>query len=164
MDAWESQLVEPALVADLGALDADTAAAIGRWGEALVAKSLRYTLPQTPVTWENEEEEKGLPWDIVLGDLHAQGGGHFIEVKTTVGDSGTAFEMSLAELDCARQKRVDVLLNHPVRPRPARQPRLGIIDRGAAVGSVAPRAHIESGIQVVGENDVDTARLTARAS
>ena len=105
VDAWENQpIITPALITDMGMPGADTITAIGRWGEALVIKALEHSLPRTPVLWENAEGEKGLPWDIVLGDPSTLDGGHFIEVKTTVAEELAAFEMSLSELDCARQK------------------------------------------------------------
>ena len=80
----------------------------GRWGEELVARQLKATLKSAVVTWVNEEEERGLPYDIVIvepnDDATSGYRESFIEVKATTSADKALFEVSMAELDFARQQ------------------------------------------------------------
>ncbi|KAL1527865.1 hypothetical protein AB1Y20_009241 [Prymnesium parvum] len=85
--------------------------ATGRWGEQLVALHLQSTLISADVVWVNEIEEQGLPYDVKIVERsqdvaatvpHAEKV-HYVEVKATTSSSKPLFEMSLAEIDFARE-------------------------------------------------------------
>ena len=73
----------------------------GRWGERFVFEHLRLSLPAARVEWINADTETGLPYDLTISSVGAER--VFVEVKTSSARSKPFFEVSLAELDCARQ-------------------------------------------------------------
>ena len=85
---------------DLPLLSDQDTAAIGRWGEELVAK--HFASAGTPCEWVNEEAESGLPFDIRL-QLETQT--VYVEVKSTVSTSRHVFPISGQELSCAQDNR-----------------------------------------------------------
>jgi len=105
VDAWEALCVQPAVVKDL--LSSSSAQqGTGRWGEKLVASHLKATLESADVAWMNEEEESGLPYDILVTEHCAAQGfsrDSYVEVKATTSSDKPLFEMSVAELDFARK-------------------------------------------------------------
>jgi len=111
--AWESLIVQPALIEQINlAHETNSQVATGRWGEQLVALHLQSTLISADVVWVNEIEEQGLPYDVKIVERsqdvaatvpHAEKV-HYVEVKATTSSSKPLFEMSLAEIDFARER------------------------------------------------------------
>ena len=103
---WQSSVASPLRVAALGPVDESDTTEVGRWGERLVYMELQHAhaiaQSEMAVTWVNQDEEAGLPYDLVVT---APGGqvDCYIEVKTTVAQEKPIFDVSLAELDCARR-------------------------------------------------------------
>jgi hypothetical protein len=105
VDAWETLCVQPTVVAMADASSVERQMSTGRWGEQLVAWHLRKTLASAEVTWVNEEEERGLPYDIIVTELGGAIGSRndsYVEVKATSSADKPLFEMSVAELEFAR--------------------------------------------------------------
>jgi hypothetical protein len=91
------------MIATLGASSACDS--IGRWGEQLVSMVLERNLPSVSVHWLNAGQEQGLPYDIEVCERGRPDKPlFFVEVKTTSSLTKPLFELSLAELDFARQK------------------------------------------------------------
>jgi hypothetical protein len=74
----------------------------GRWGEQLVARHLRETLASAKVDWVNEEEERGLPYDIIVTEHGGASGKTYVEVKATTSADKPLFEISFAEVGFAQ--------------------------------------------------------------
>ena len=106
---------------DIGALtvpeglapnEGDSKAEEGRWGEQLVYSYLVQSARHDPriisVTWINEDQETGDPYDIVVttGSLQypREVSTIYIEVKSTVSDTKNFFEMSLQQIHFACDK------------------------------------------------------------
>ena len=106
VDAWETLCVQPTIVQAMAvASSVERQMSTGHWGEQLVARHLRKTLASAMVTWVNEEEERGLPYDIVVTELGGAIGSRndsYVEVKATSSADKPLFEMSIAELEFAR--------------------------------------------------------------
>ena len=97
--------MQPTVVAMADASSVERQMSTGRWGEQLVAWHLRETLASAEVTWVNEEEERGLPYDIIVTELGGAIGSRndsYVEVKATSSADKPLFEMSIAELEFAR--------------------------------------------------------------
>lgn len=75
---------------------------IGRWGENCVYTLLKSSEVNKEVTWVNERQESGLPYDIVI---KADNEEKFIEVKSTSTAEKHILEISSKEIMCAFQKR-----------------------------------------------------------
>ncbi len=133
------------------AADAAAAAAqaIGRWGEAYVAALLARERPGARVRWLNEAAETGQPYDICVGDASLADADvaaaaadaadeALVEVKTTVrADAAARFEMSLGELECARQARGGYAVYRVVAAPGARVRILRLRDPAAALAAGA---------------------------
>ena len=106
VDAWETLCVQPTIVQAMAvASSVERQMSTGHWGEQLVARHLRKTLASAEVTWVNEEEERGLPYDIIVTELGGAIGSRndsYVEVKATSSADKPLFEMSIAELEFAR--------------------------------------------------------------
>jgi hypothetical protein len=106
VDAWETLCVQPTVVqAMTDASSVERRMSTGHWGEQLVAWHLRETLASAEVTWVNEEEERGLPYDIIVTELGGAIGSRndsYVEVKATSSADKPLFEMSVKELEFAR--------------------------------------------------------------
>ena len=75
--AWERHEVPASALAAVGSIDEEGAHAVGRWGESLLFMTLREL--GEPVTWVNEAQEQGLPFDLILEHSPPA----YIEVKST---------------------------------------------------------------------------------
>jgi len=107
VDAWEALDVQPAVVEGLLSSSSAEQQSTGRWGEKFVASLLRTTLASAEVTWVNEEEERGLPYDILISERMASSGWcreSFVEVKATTSADKALFQMSVEELEFARKQ------------------------------------------------------------
>ncbi len=63
------------------------------------------------VEWVNRSGETGLPYDLRLTGLGNSSSRHiFLEVKTTTNISKCVFEISLDELECAKEHRDDYMI------------------------------------------------------
>ena len=73
----------------------------GAVGEKLISSMMQHAMPADQVDWVNAEEEQGLPYDVCV-----RRGGEIVlyaEVKSTAEEAKAVFELTLAELDLARQ-------------------------------------------------------------
>ncbi|KAK3603430.1 hypothetical protein CHS0354_009413 [Potamilus streckersoni] len=83
---------------------------VGRWGEALVYNYLLQVKQTDPkisdVKWINAEQETSTPYDVEVHYVD-QFGFHvnYIEVKSTQADSKEMFEISLPQLQFAKEKK-----------------------------------------------------------
>ena len=106
VDAWEALCVQPTVVQAMAvASSVERQMSTGRWGEQLVARHLRKTLASAEVTWVNEEEERGLPYDIIVtehGGAIGSRNDSYVEVKATTLADKRIFEISIGELEFAR--------------------------------------------------------------
>lgn len=85
-------------------LSVEERSAIGRWGEEYVYKQLAAThrdSSELSVTWVNEKEESGLPYDITLSSATSGTVVEYVEVKSTRTMEKGVFEISMNELDQA---------------------------------------------------------------
>ena len=80
---------------------------VGRWGEdcvfKLMQKMAEVTTGSEVVTWVNESNESGLPYDIVINEK--TGDTTFIEVKSTSSPEKYVLEISSQEIQCAFKKK-----------------------------------------------------------
>jgi len=77
---------------------------VGRWGEEYVYKQLadaHRNKPELRVTWVNEDEESGLPYDITVSSASTGSVVEYVEVKSTRTMEKGVFEISMNELDQA---------------------------------------------------------------
>ena len=95
--AWERQQVLPSALAAVGTFADEEARAVGRWGERLLFETLREL--GEPVTWVNEVQEQGLPFDVILERTPPT----YIEVKSTISRSKQLFQLSVQELQFAQK-------------------------------------------------------------
>ena len=65
-------------------------------------------MPAARVEWLNADNETGLPYDLAVSEPGTER--VLIEVKTSSSLSKSFFEVSLAELDCARQKGANYII------------------------------------------------------
>lgn len=96
---WET--VDPAVLERVHTEAGPAALSTGRWGEKLISSMMQHAMPADQVDWVNAEEEQGLPYDVCV-----RRGGEIVlyaEVKSTAEEAKTVFELTLAELDLARQ-------------------------------------------------------------
>ena len=93
--------------------DGDHNAEVGRWGEQLVYSYLSQAARDgnsriNSVSWTNEDQETGGPFDFVVTMKNCSDPSKdltiFIEVKSTSSDTKNFFEMSLQQIDFAREK------------------------------------------------------------
>lgn len=99
-----SQLAPPAPTMMGNTLTVEERAAVGRWGEEYVYKQLadaHRDKPELRVTWVNEDEESGLPYDITVSSASTGSVVEFVEVKSTRTMEKGVFEISMNELDQA---------------------------------------------------------------
>jgi hypothetical protein len=103
VDAWEALCVQPTVVQAMAvASRLEQQISTGRWGEQLVARHLRETLASAKVDWVNEEEERGLPYDIIVTEHGGASGKTYVEVKATTSADKPLFEISFAEVGFAQ--------------------------------------------------------------
>ena len=74
-----------------------------------MTRLLQSTHPSAKVTWVNEEEEQGLPYDILVAEEPRLGQDAnkeplYVEVKSSTSLSKPLFEISLRELEFARRQ------------------------------------------------------------
>jgi hypothetical protein len=84
--------------------DVTSRAALGRWAEEFVYRLLLARAePGSKVTWVNEHQEGGKPYDVLVrgpgGEVHA-----FVEVKATGSEDKCYFEVSHNEWLFAQQE------------------------------------------------------------
>ena len=93
--------------------DEDHSVEVGRWGEQLVYSYLTQAARDAnsrivSVSWTNEDQETGEPFDFVVTMKNSSDPSKdltvFIEVKSTSSDTKNFFEMSLQQIDFAREK------------------------------------------------------------
>ena len=96
---WET--VDPTVLERVHTEAGPAALSTGRWGEKLISGMLQHAMPTVQVDWVNAENEQGLPYDVCVrrdGEIVL-----YAEVKSTVEEAKAVFELTLAELDLARQ-------------------------------------------------------------
>lgn len=104
MPPSSSQLAAPPSTMMGNTLTVEERAAVGRWGEEYVYKQLadaHRDKPELRVTWVNEEEESGLPYDIAVSSASTGAIVEYVEVKSTRTMEKGVFEISMNELDQA---------------------------------------------------------------
>eukprot|EP00298_Acanthocystis_sp_HF-20_P011017 c19183_g1_i2.p1 GENE.c19183_g1_i2~~c19183_g1_i2.p1 ORF type:complete len:244 (+),score=115.88 c19183_g1_i2:46-732(+) len=74
----------------------------GKWGEEFVLNYLKSNYPNSEIKWFNENGESGNFYDIEL--KHSSDDIEYIEVKTTLTDDKSFFEVSWRELQFAAEK------------------------------------------------------------
>lgn len=77
----------------------------GRQGEQFVFQYLQWKYPKETITWINQEDESGRPYDIRMVVKSENNREEFIEVKTTRAFDQNTFPVSIGE--------VEYLLKHP---------------------------------------------------
>ena len=95
--AWERQEVPASALAAAGTFADEEARAVGRWGERLLYETLRELGEK--VTWVNEVQEQGLPFDVILERTPPT----YIEVKSTISKTKQLFQLSVKELQFAEK-------------------------------------------------------------
>ncbi|CAN1193800.1 Protein NO VEIN [Linum perenne] len=93
----------------------DQAMATGRSGEQLAFRYLIGKYGKEAVRWVNEENETGLPYDILVtvrGGEHEHGGGQYFEVKATQSARKDFFFISSREWQFAAEKGDDYTIVH----------------------------------------------------
>ena len=142
--AWESLEVQPAVIEEMSG-EGETASKMGtgRWSEQLVAQQLRATLTSATVSWVNEGGEQGLPYDITIEEVSQHDETRYVEVKATVSDAKALFEMSIAEVNFARQALTltRTLTTCNPNPSPSPTPNANQKPRWTLRGRKAPRTH-----------------------
>tara|TARA_B100000795_G_scaffold18465_1_gene12276 strand:- start:1763 stop:2179 length:417 start_codon:yes stop_codon:yes gene_type:complete len=95
--AWVQQEVPASALAAAGTFADEEARAVGRWGERLLYETLRALGEK--VTWVNELQEQGLPFDVILERTPPT----YIEVKSTISRTKQLFQLSVKELQFAEK-------------------------------------------------------------
>ena len=86
-----------AALAAAGTFANEEARAVGLWGERLLYETLRELGEK--VTWVNELQEQGLPFDVILERTPPV----YIEVKSTISKTKQLFQLSVKELQFAEK-------------------------------------------------------------
>lgn len=88
----------------LNTLDDEEKRKIGDRGEKIVFDILKREYPHDTVSWCNENEETGLPYDLVVSDANGSNK-RFIEVKATKTTDKSFFEVSFREWMFSQEHR-----------------------------------------------------------